>query len=239
LSVFFFIELAIQDTRLSMKAMILAAGRGERMRPLTDHLPKPLLEVKGRPMIEWTVAALAAAGIRELVINHAHLGGLIEQSLGDGACLGVHIAYSPEGSALETAGGIVQALPLLGDQAFIAVNGDLYCDYDFSGLTRRTLGADLAHLVMVANPPHHPAGDFCLTAGRLATSGPAAGRHTFAGIGLYSSALFDGLERGLKAPLAPLLRSAMDRGQVSGELHAGPWHAVGTPERLAALNTGG
>lgn len=222
-----------------MKAMILAAGRGERMRPLTDHLPKPLLEVKGRPMIEWTIAALASAGIHELVINHAHLGARIEQVLGDGARLGVHITYSPESSALETAGGIVQALPLLGQQPFIAVNGDLYCDYDFSALARRQLGADLAHLVMVPNPPHHPRGDFCLSSGRLATGKPEDSRHTFAGIGLYSSALFTGLERGVKAPLAPLLRSAMDRGQVSGELHAGPWHDVGTPERLAALNAGG
>jgi len=195
--------------------------------------------VKGRPMIEWTIAALVAAGIRELVINHAHLGGLIEQALGNGARLGVHIAYSPEGSALETAGGIVQALPLLGEQAFIAVNGDLYCDYDFSSLVRRTLGADLAHLVMVPNPPHHPGGDFCLSAGRLATSGPLAGRHTFAGIGLYGTALFAGLVPGVKAPLAPLLRSAMDRKKVSGELHAGQWHDVGTPERLATLNSAG
>lgn len=220
-----------------MKAMILAAGRGERMRPLTDHAPKPLLAVRGRPLIEWIISALARAGIRDLVINHAHLGTLIEQALGDGSRLGVAIRYSPEGTALETAGGIVQALPLLGDAPFIVVNGDLYCDYDFSRLAQRPLGGDLAHLVLVANPAHHPKGDFSLSGDRLASHGPPPSMHTFAGIGLYSPALFAGLVRGGRAALAPLLRSAMDQGRIGGELHAGQWHDVGTPERLAALNS--
>lgn len=217
-----------------MKAMILAAGRGERMRPLTDHTPKPLLAVRGRPMIEWTITALVRAGITDLVINHAHLGAQIESTLGDGSRLGARIRYSPEATALETAGGIVQALPLLGDAPFLAVNGDIYCDYEFGPLARCALGNDLAHLVLIPNPPHHPRGDFALAGGRLAASGPD--QHTFSGIGLYTPALFAGIARGSKAPLAPLLRAAMDAGRVSGELHQGQWHDVGTPERLAALN---
>jgi MurNAc alpha-1-phosphate uridylyltransferase len=217
-----------------MKAMILAAGRGERMRPLTDALPKPLLALRGRPLIEWIIESLARAGITELVINHAHLGLRIEEALADGARLGVRIRYSAEGQALETAGGIARALPLLGAEPFLAVNGDLYCDFDFSALARRDLGTDLAHLVLVPNPPHHPQGDFVLQDGRLLTRGQSA--FTFAGIGLYSPALFSGVPSGHKAQLAPLLRAAMDAGRVGGELHRGQWHDVGTPERLAALN---
>lgn len=219
-----------------MKAMILAAGRGERMRPLTDHTPKPLLAVKGRPMIEWIITGLVGAGVRELVINHAHLGSQIEQALGDGSGLGASIQYSAEGEALETAGGIARALPLLGNEAFIAVNGDLWCDYDFSRLANHQLSRDHAHLVLVPNPPHHPKGDFALENGRIASSGDAARMHTFAGIGLYSPALIKDIASGQKAPLAPLLRAAMDQGRVSGELHLGVWHDVGTPERLAELN---
>ncbi len=219
-----------------MKAMILAAGRGERMRPLTDRLPKPLLAVRGQPMIERIISALAAAGIRDLVINHAHLGALIESALGNGSRLGVCIAYSSEGEALETAGGIARALPLLGDAPFLTVNGDLLCDFDFSRLNGDILGGDLAHLVLVPNPPHHRNGDFVLADGRLATQGDAALRYTFSGIGLYRPELFAGVTAGQKAQLAPLLRAAMDAGRVSGELHRGQWHDVGTPERLAELN---
>ena len=216
--------------------MILAAGRGERMRPLTDHTPKPLLAVQGRPMIEWIIAALARAQVRELVINHAHLGSQIEQALGDGARLGVRILYSAEGEALETAGGIARALPLLGEAPFLAVNGDLWCDYDFASLAGRELGSDLAHLVMVPNPPHHPKGDFVLRGERLESMGPLTSTSTFSGIGLYRPTLFKGILPGHKAPLAPLLRSAMNKKRVGGELHSGVWQDVGTPERLAALN---
>ena len=219
-----------------MKAMILAAGRGERMRPLTDATPKPLLKVKGVSLIEHLIAALVRADIRELVINHAHLGEQIEAALGDGERLGAHIRYSAEGTALETAGGIAQALPLLGDASFIAVNADLLCEYEFTTLATRTLGKDLAHLVLVPNPQHHPQGDFALADGRITARGGPSHMHTFAGIGLYSPQLFSDIASGTKAPLAPLLRAAMGRNQVSGELHTGLWHDVGTPERLAALN---
>jgi len=222
-----------------MKAMILAAGRGERMRPLTDRMPKPLLAVKGRPMIEWIIAALVRAGVRELVINHAHLGEQIEQALGNGSRLGAFIRYSAEGEALETAGGIARALPLLGNHAFIAVNGDLWCDYDFSRLAAHNLDSDLARLVLVPNPAHHPGGDFALAGDRLASRGDAARMHTFAGIGLYRPELFKDVGSGAKAALAPLLRTAMDQGRIGGELHQGVWHDVGTPERLAALNATG
>jgi MurNAc alpha-1-phosphate uridylyltransferase len=221
--------------------MILAAGRGERMRPLTDGTPKPLLEVRDRPLIEWVIAALARAGITDLVINHAHLGHMLAAALGDGGRFGVSIRYSPEREALETAGGIARALPLLGDAPFIAVNADLYCDYDFAPLARRgesnfAAGNDLAHLVLVANPEHHPRGDFALSDGRVALEGPPDSMLTFAGIGLYNPRLFSGIPDGQKAGLAPLLRKAMAAGRVGGERHAGVWHDVGTPERLAALN---
>lgn len=219
-----------------MKAMILAAGRGERMRPLTDSTPKPLLKVGGLSLIERLIAALVSAGIRELVINHAHLGALIEATLGDGARLGAHILYSAEATALETAGGIARALPLLGDKPFIAVNGDLLCDFDFSTLAARDLQHDLAHLVLVANPPHHSRGDFALSGDRVASRGEAPHMRTFAGIGLYRPRLFSHIAASDKAPLAPLLRAAMDQHRVSGELHDGLWHDVGTLERLAALN---
>ena len=218
--------------------MILAAGRGERMRPLTDRTPKPLLAVRGKPLIEWVIAALARAGIRELVINHAHLGEQLTAALGNGGRLGVSIRYSPEREALETAGGIAQALPLLGDAPFLVVNADLFCDYDFTQLATRALGEDLAHLVLVANPDHHPQGDFSLddSAGRVSERGAAASMLTFSGIGLYSPRLFSGIPPGHKAPLAPLLRKAMAAGRVGGERHRGQWNDVGTPERLAILN---
>jgi len=217
-----------------MKAMILAAGRGERMRPLTDHVPKALLEVGGRPLVVRLIERLHAGGIREIVMNHAHLGAAIESALGDGTRFGVSIRYSPEAVALETAGGIANALPLLGEAPFIAANADVYCDVDFAHLARHELGPTLAHLVLIDNPDHHPGGDFTLEGGRIGNA--AADRLTFAGIGVYSPALFAGMRRGEKGQLAPLLRAAAAQGRVSGEHFRGRWVDVGTPERLAALN---
>ena len=221
-----------------MKAMILAAGRGERMRPLTDTCPKPLLAAGGKPLIAWHIERLRQAGITELVINHAHLGHMIEAALGDGSQFGVHIRYSAEANALETAGGIRQALPLLGEAPFIVINGDVFCDVDLVQLrhTASQLGTqgDLAHLLMVANPEHHPEGDFALIDGRLGAQGPT--RLTFSGIGAYHPQLFAELRAGEPAKLAPLLRSAMHDGRVSGELHSGRWVDVGTPARLAELD---
>jgi len=215
-------------------AMILAAGRGERMRPLTDHTPKPLLQVAGKPLIVWHIERLAAAGIRELVVNHAHLGHLIEQALGDGDRWGVRIRYSAEGEgkALETGGGIYKALPMLGEQPFLVVNGDIWCDVDYAALA---LASDrLAHLVLVANPSHNPAGDFHLdAAGQVHADGEP--RLTFSGIGLYAPALFASCIPGA-FPLAPLLRDAMAKGRVSGQLHPGRWVDVGTPQRLLMLD---
>ena len=218
--------------------MILAAGRGERMRPLTDRVPKPLLPAGGRPLIEWQVLRLARAGFVDLVINHAHLGAQIEAALGDGSRLGVRIRYSPEAVALETAGGIATALPQLGDAPFAVVNGDVYCEYDFAGLARavRQIADDPgldAHLVMVDNPAHNPSGDFGLAHGRLGEAGP---RLTFSGLGAYRNALFEGIAAGTRAALAPLLRAAMARGRASGEHFRGYWLDVGTPARLAELD---
>jgi len=214
-----------------MKAMILAAGRGERMRPLTDAVPKPLLEVGGRPLIEHTIVRLAAAGYRELVINHAHLGAQIEELLADGRRYGVQIAWSrePEG-ALETGGGIFQALPMLGER-FLAVNADIWTDYPFARLQQ--IRDSLAHLVLVDNPAHHPDGDFSLQNDRVTAGG--ATRLTFSGIGVYHCDLFRGCSPG-RFPLAPLLRAAMNEAQVSGEHYTGAWFDIGTPERLAALD---
>ena len=220
-----------------MKAMVLAAGRGERLRPLTDTLPKPLLAVRGKPVIAWTIERLARAGIHELVINHAHLGHKIEQSLGDGRAFGVAIRYSPEAEALETAGGIANALHLLGAEPFIVVNGDVYCDFDFAPLRARALGGRLAHLVLVPNPEHNAAGDFVLNGTEVAMDG--GDRFTFSGIALYRPELFSTVERGAKAKLAPLLTQAIRQDRVGGELHSGNWHDVGTPQRLAALNQSG
>jgi MurNAc alpha-1-phosphate uridylyltransferase len=215
-----------------MKAMILAAGRGERMRPLTDTTPKPLLRIGGQMLIEHHVHALAGAGIKELVINHAHLGEQIVRALGNGSAYGVSIQYSPEnGAALDTGGGIFNALSLLGEAPFLVVNADIWTDFDFAGLPQDIDG--LAHLVMVDNPPQHPAGDFSLSEGRVAQRGPAM--LTFSGIGVYRPELFAGCTPGA-FPLAPLLRAAMDEGQVSGERFTGRWFDIGTPERLAAVN---
>ena len=221
-----------------MKAMILAAGRGERMRPLTDRSPKPLLPVGGQPLIVWHIRRLAAAGLREIVINHAWLGEQIEQTLGDGARYGVHIAYSREGTGLETAGGIATALPLLGDAPFMVINGDILTDADLPTLidcAGRLDGVEqLAHLLLVANPAHHPQGDFGLCAdGRLSPDTAHGTPLTFSGIGLYHPALFADTPAGKPAPLAPLLRAAMARGQISGRRHDGLWLDVGTAERLA------
>ena len=217
-----------------MKAMILAAGHGERMRPLSDVTPKPLLQAGGKPLIVWTLERLRDGGIREIVINHAHLGAQIESALGDGDRYGVRIRYSPEREALETAGGIANALDLLGDAPFIAVAGDIYCDWDFAKICSRDLAGNLAHLVLVPNPPHHLEGDFTLDQSALRNDGLP--RHTFSGIALYHPRLFAGLAPGSRHKLAPLLREAADAGKASGELHTGHWFDIGTPQRLAELD---
>ncbi|MGD2173330.1 MAG: nucleotidyltransferase family protein [Gammaproteobacteria bacterium] len=215
-----------------MKAMILAAGRGERMRPLTDRVPKPLLPVADKPLIVHHLEALSRAGFGEVVINLSWLGEQIRDLLGDGADFGLSIAYSEEPEALETAGGILQALPRLGER-FVVVNADIYTDYDFALLRE----ADSpAHLVLVENPPHHPEGDFSLEDSRVGNADSP--RYTFSGIAQYRREFFAGLAAG-KLALAPLLREAADRGEVSGELFAGDWTDIGTPERLDALNRPG
>ena len=224
-----------------MRAMILAAGRGERMRPLTDTCPKPLLPVGGRPLIAWHLESLARAGITDILVNHAWLGERIEAALGDGRAYGVRLRYSAESPALETAGGIARALPFFQDRPFLVLNGDVWCDWDPARAPRLAAAwpADrLAHLVLVDNPAHHPAGDFTLRADGLVEppADAAAATLTFAGIGLYRPALFAGTDPDRPAPLAPLLRRAMAARAVSGERHAGRWIDVGTPARLAALD---
>ena len=217
-----------------MKAMILAAGRGERMRPLTDHTPKPLLPVAGKPLIVWHLEKLAAAGFREVIINHAHLGEQIEQTLGNGEKWGLTIHYSPEPpGALETAGGIAKALPLLGNEPFLVVNGDVWCDLDFTRL-QKPAGSQ-AHLLLVANPAHHTRGDFSLNLGQvgLAQGGDTC---TYAGIGIFTPAMFASVPPGQAMKLRPLLDTAIAAGQLSGEFFAGHWVDVGTPERLATLD---
>ena len=215
-----------------MKAMILAAGRGERMRPLTDRTPKPLLEAGGRPLIHYHIEALRDAGFRELVINHAHLGAQLVERLGDGEQLGVRISYSaePEG-ALETGGGIKRALALLGEQPFLVVNGDIWTDYPYQQLHHEPGG--LAHLVLVDNPQHNPDGDFQLKGDKVTEEGKQ--KLTFSGIGLYRPGLFSHAPDGA-FPLAPLLCSAMLDGQVSGEYYAGQWMDIGSPQRLSELD---
>jgi MurNAc alpha-1-phosphate uridylyltransferase len=226
----------------SFKAMILAAGLGERMRPLTDHTPKPLLEVGGQPLIVWQIQRLKAAGFGELVINHAHLGQKIEDFLGDGTAWGVAIAWSREPAPLETAGGIATARSLLGDAPFLVTNGDVYADFDYGRLMpvladMAANPAHLAHLVLVDNPPHHPQGDFSLEDGQVVPPPThAVGRLTFSGIGCYRPELFAGIPAGSKAKLAPILIAAMEQGQVTGEHFTGRWEDVGTPQRLAALD---
>ena len=215
-----------------MKAMILAAGRGERMRPLTDKTPKPLLKVGSKPLIVWHIERLAKAGFREIVINHAHLGEQIETTLGDGSEWGVCIQYSPEKMALETAGGIANALSLLGERPFLVVNGDIFTDVDFG--TMKLEKSNLAHLVMVDNPPQHAQGDFALTNGKLSENGEP--KLTFSGVGVYHPDLFASVTRGEAAKLAPLLKMAMAQGLVTAQHHHGAWHDVGTPQRLAELD---
>jgi len=213
-----------------MKAMILAAGKGERMRPLTLHTPKPLVPAAGKPLIEYHLEALAKAGFTEVVINHAWLGAQIEAHLGDGQRFGLSIRYSPEGEPLETGGGIYQALPLLGDAPFVLVNGDIWTDYDFAALRQPLPG--LAHLVLVDNPGHHGRGDFRLQGEQVVDGDDAPGTLTFSGISVLHPALFEGCQAGA-FKLAPLLRQAMAAGRVSGERFAGQWVDVGTLERLA------
>lgn len=215
-----------------MRAMILAAGRGERMRPLTDHTLKPLLQVGGKPLIVWHIERLARAGFNELVINHAHLGQQIEAALGDGSQWQVQIRYSAEAVALETAGGIAYALPLLGEQPFLVVNGDVFTDIDYASLALPA--GKLAHLVMVDNPPQHATGDFGLKDGIVFES--ADNRLTFSGVGVYHPALFDRVTRGQAAKLAPLLKEAMQQQRVTGQYHPGLWHDIGTPARLEQLD---
>lgn len=221
-----------------MRAMILAAGRGERMRPLTDHCPKPLLPAAGKPLIVYHLERLAAAGFRDIVINHAHLGDQLVAALGNGAHWGLSITWSPEPvGALETAGGIRQALTHLddgNDTPFLVINGDIYCDWSIGPQTLAR--HDLAHLVLVNNPPQHPAGDFILRDGRVSDKSDEEATLTFAGIGFYRPSLFADLVAGDGAKLAPLLRTAMAQGLVSGEHHPGRWEDVGTPERLAQLD---
>ncbi|MGD8885631.1 MAG: nucleotidyltransferase family protein [Gammaproteobacteria bacterium] len=214
-----------------MKAMILAAGRGERLRPITDNIPKPLVKVRGKPLLQYHIEALVAAGFTELVINHAWHGEKIEAAMGDGSQFGATIQYSPEGQALETGGGIFKALPLLGDEPFLVVNGDVFTDFPFAELADQP--SKLAHLVLIRNPPHNQKGDFALQNNVVLREGDA--RYTFSGIGVYSSGFFEGCEPG-KFPLAPLLYAAIDQGQVTGQLYQGVWEDVGTVERLEMLN---
>ncbi len=221
-----------------MKVLILAAGRGERMRPLTDHTPKALLQAGGKSLIQHLIDSLARAELRDLVVNHAYLGEQIVAVLGDGRAQNVRITYSPEPEgALETGGGIVRALSRLDSDPFVAVNADIWTDYPFDRLPRHL--ASLAHLVLVDNPAHHPAGDFILKEGRvLARPDDAEGKEvrlTFSGIGVYRHAMFEGCAQ-TRFPLAPLLRAAMERGDVTGEHYAGRWRDIGTPERLAELD---
>lgn len=215
-----------------MKAMILAAGRGERMRPLTDHTPKPLLKVAGKALIEYHIEGLVRAGFADIIINHAWLGEQFEQVLGGGERYGAHLQYSPEGAtALETGGGIFKALPLLGTAPFVVVNGDVWTDYPYERLPRNMTA--LAHLVLVPNPPQHPHGDFFFVDGALREAGTT--KLTFSGIGMYRAELFTGCRPGA-FPLAPLLRAAIAQSKVSGELYEGGWHDIGTPERMERLD---
>jgi len=221
-----------------MKAMILAAGRGERMRPLTDTLPKPLLEVKNKPLIVYHIEKLAKLGFEEIIINIAHLGYKIPKTLGDGSSWGIKIIYSDEQKegALESAGGIAKALPLLGDKTFLVINGDLFCDYEFN--PNFDLKDNLAHLILVKNPEHNLDGDFGLDDDRVLNK--ADEMYTFSGIGYYSPKLFEALyskdtTNVKKKPLAPLLREAIKKDEIGGSLHIGEWHDIGTPQRLQSI----
>ena len=227
-----------------MKAMVLAAGEGRRMKPLTDVKPKPLLTVAGRPLIEHHIVRLRDAGVTEIVVNVSYLRQQLVEFLGDGSRWGVELTVSEEAAPLETAGGIVQALPCLGDQPFLLVNGDIYTDFPFAKLKKVSLLAGGGYLVLVANPPHHPEGDFCLYGQRLASveDNALAGRSaasiqslTYSGIGLYDPQLFAAEAPG-KKPLRPLLDRAVAGELLQGELYSGVWEDIGTPERLASIN---
>lgn len=215
-----------------MKAMILAAGLGTRMKPLTDTTPKPLLKVGGIPLIVWHIERLAHNGFSDIVINVAHLGYKLIEALGDGSQWGVNIHFSDEQEegCLESAGGIIKALPVLGDETFLLVNGDIFTDYEFQEHRKLAEGV-LAHLVLIPNPDHNPAGDFALEGNRVLDNR----QYTFSGIGYYSPKLFEGIPYG-KSSTIPLLRAAMKEGKVTGELFEGDWLDIGTPERLTLLN---
>ena len=222
------------------RALILAAGRGERLRPLTDTIPKPLLPAGGRPLVEWQVERLAAAGFRDLVVNHAHLGAMIEQALGDGTRFGARIRYSPEWPALETAGGIAKALPLLGSAPFVVVSGDIHTDYDFASLAARidAIGRDpescVAHFVLVDNPPWHAQGDMGLVDGRVRVEGGV--RLTYGNIGVFDPRPFLAIPPETRLKLFPWMYRFVEEGRVTGERYAGPWDNVGTAEQLAQLD---
>ncbi|MBO3659918.1 nucleotidyltransferase family protein [Acinetobacter variabilis] len=220
-----------------MKAMILAAGLGNRMRPLTLHTPKPLLEVGGKSLIVWHIEKLAAMGVNEIVINTAWLGEKLAQALGDGSQFGIKILWSHEGEGLETAGGIINALPLLGDEPFILVNGDVWTTMDFTPLLNVELGENLAHLVLVQNPEQHPNGDFTLADGKayIFDQQISGENLTFSGVSVIHPKMFAGLEAG-KRPLAPLLKAAMLENKIAASKLTGIWVDVGTPERLNALD---
>ena len=218
-----------------MKAMVLAAGRGERLRPLTERVPKPMVEAGGRPLIDWHLRRLAAAGLRDAVINVSHLADQIIAHVGDGARYGMRVAWSRETEPLETAGGIANARALLGEAPFLLVNSDIYCEVDFSLLKSLPLRGNRAHIVLVPNPLHHPEGDFTLESGMVGNG--AAPRYTYAGVAVMSPSIVAGVRTGEKAPLGPLLRKAAGEGELSGELFRGLWTDVGTAERLAELRT--
>ncbi|MCL1887085.1 MAG: nucleotidyltransferase family protein, partial [Betaproteobacteria bacterium] len=230
-----------------MKAMIFAAGRGERLRPLTDHIPKPLLEVRNRPLIVWHILNLVRAGITDIVINHAYLGHMIEEALGDGSRFGAQIVYSAEGEALETAGGVAKARHLIGEDRFVGIAADIYCPhFDFSqvkvaledndvwGTPHADDKKDMAWLYLVRKPPYYEHGDFALNLFSVSNEGERY--FTFSGIGVYRMALFDGIKAGEKAGLGTLLRQYADKGLVGGEVYRGDWTDVGTVERLEMLN---
>ena len=215
--------------------MMLAAGRGERLRPLTDRIPKPLVEVAGKPLVVWHLERLAAAGFADVVLNVSHLADAIVERLGDGGRFGLTLRYSREREPLETAGGIAAALPLLGAAPFLLVNADIYCEVDFAAVAAAPLAERLAHLVLVPNPPHRAQGEFSLRDASVGNEG--APRYTYAGVAVLSPQLVAGVRPGEKAPLAPLLREAAERRRVSGELYRGLWQDVGTIERLRELES--
>ena len=217
-----------------MKAMILAAGKGERMRPLTDHIPKPLLEVAGKPLIIWHLEKLAKANFEDVIINHAHLGEMIEACIGDGSKWNLKITYSREGSPLETAGGIKKALPLIGDQPFLVVNADIYTDFNYATIKNRNLNGSKGHLIMVKNPKQHPEGDFVLKENQIELEGKE--RLTFSGIAIYQPEIFEGNSIEPVAKLAPILKKLIDSKYISGEAYQGLWFDIGTPERLNEIN---